>query len=238
MKNKFLLGVLGLSTVLSSCTITKREHLKGYHVEWNKKEKQAQTFAYKPSSENVNPTSIPEEVQEASSQEIPTFATTGAEINLAPRTTTEVFSEKNEDPSKAPMVEGSNQKSLKQIAQEIKANKKDFKKPTADADEVLNTVFSFVSFGLGILSLVFSIWAIAGMVMTIVTGLFATGGVPALMALLFGLSAFIIALIFAKRGADSGKFSAFLKMGKLFGLIGMIVGAVTLIMTIIFAVIF
>jgi hypothetical protein len=238
MKNKILLGILGLSTVLSSCTITKREHLKGYHVEWNKKEKQVQTLSNKPNSESVNPTSIPEKVQEASSQEIPSFATTSAEIDLAPRTATEVFSGKNEDPSNTREVESSSPKSLKQIAQEIKAKKKNFKKPAADADEVLNTVFSFVSFGLGILSLVFSVWAIVGMVMTIVTGLFATGGVPALMALLFGLSAFIIALIFAKRGADSGKFSAFLKMGKLFGLIGMIVGAVTLIMTIIFAVIF
>ncbi len=238
MKNKILPGFLVLITVLSSCTITKREHLKGYHVDWKKKEKQAQTITYRPNLEKANLLSKSEEIHEASFHEVPAFVTASSEIDLSPRTTPEVIQNVSEDPSNTKDVRQSSPNSLKQIAQEIKAKKKHFKKPAADANTILNTIFSFVSFGMGILSMIFSIWAIVGMVMTIVTGLFITGGVPALMALLFGLSAFIIALIFAKRGADSGKFAPFLKMGKLFGLVGMIVGAVTLIMTIIFAVIF
>jgi hypothetical protein len=238
MKSKILLGILGLSTVLSSCTITKREHLKGYHVDWNKKEKQSQTFINKPNSVKATLTLNPELIQEVPSLEIPAFASANLEIDQDPKTVSEAYTIAHDAKPNTSNVETASPKSLKQIAQEVKLQKKNFKKPAADADEVLNTVFSFVSFGLGILSLVFSVWAMVGMVMTIVTGLFLTGGVPALMALLFGLSAFIIALIFAKRGADSGKFGAFLKMGTIFGLIGMIVGAVTLIMTIIFAVIF
>jgi hypothetical protein len=238
MKSKILPVILVLTTVLSSCTITKREHLKGYHVDWNKKEKQTQSVTYKSTSEKANLSSKSEDLQEASTRKIQAFAATSSEIDLSPRTTPEVVQNLSEVPSNTMDVAQASPISLKQIAQEIKAKKKHFKKPAADANTILNTIFSFVSFGMGILSMVFSIWAIVGMVMTIVTGLFATGGVPALMALLFGLSAFIIALIFAKKGADSGRFAPFLNMGKIFGLVGMIVGAITLIMTIIFAVIF
>ena len=188
MKNKILPGILVLTTVLSSCTITKREHLEGYHVDWNKKEKQTQSVTYNSTSEKVNLSSKSEDLQEASTREIQAFAATSSESDLSPRTTPEVVQNLSEVPSNTMDVAKASPISLKQIAQEIKAKKKHFKKPAADANTILNTIFSFVSFGMGILSMVFSIWAIVGMVMTIVTGLFATGGVPALMALLFDLS--------------------------------------------------
>lgn len=244
-RNRYLL-LVALLMMFSSCTIQKREYLKGFSVNWHssksKNEKQLKQIesADMDDSKKISNT----ESQESNLGETP--ATDSKIPELHPDS--KFMASKNTEvnplilaPIENHMITES--KSItntpvrfNEVVRKVDEHKRQQKR--ADDAEVLNIIMAIVVFVFGVLALISVIWGLAGIVGTIAGGLFWPMGSPAISALVLGLVAYLLGQIFDKKGADSGDFGVFLRLGRLFGLIGMIGGAVLLVLGLLFAAIF